>query len=410
MSIFPIGDEQQFIFNVNEEFKSIPIKISYSMEFLKSFSVKELTFAVDKCISTADVFASQIFVANSCPHMEFFPYQRKSIPVFNFANHEEYQIFCKQIRETKINNRDNLYHIFIFSIADSYYHLNFTFNHLIFDGISGLLLCKKIQELLLNPNKEIKWHPFSAHLKSIAHYKKSKKYLVDKDFWEARFFEISKSQYLFKDFININEAKTKQISFETSKKFKKNLLSYCAKKNISPHVFIVTVLAQVMNEKTGCKNFYFEIPMGNRLGRNEKNSLGIYEISPPFIFDFTKYPNIDALFDSVYKQSSNYYKHRNFDWITKISSQKLKEKYGRYVPQLCFSYLCSNQKPSNSSIAVIHHHHAKTDILPINLYVSDYLDWQTMTFCYTYWSSYFTQEEILEFHQKIENKIAKIIK
>ena len=72
--------------------------------------------------------------------MEFLPYKRQDIPVFDFSNEEEYQIFCKQVRETKINNRDKLYYIFAFSIAGSYYNIHFSFNHMIFDAISGLLL------------------------------------------------------------------------------------------------------------------------------------------------------------------------------------------------------------------------------------------------------------------------------
>ena len=59
MSILPLCDEQQYIFNVNEEIESIPMKISYSMEFSKSFSPDELSFAVDKCIKTADVFGAR---------------------------------------------------------------------------------------------------------------------------------------------------------------------------------------------------------------------------------------------------------------------------------------------------------------------------------------------------------------
>lgn len=409
MSILPICDEQQFIFNVNEEFKSIPIKISFSMEFSKSFSVEELSFAVDKCISTADVFAARCVAKDGRQYMEFLPYQKQDIRVLNFANEEEYLIFCNQVKATKINNRDKLYYIFIFSISDSYYHLNFTFNHLIFDGISALLLYKKIQEILLNPSEEINWYPFSAHLDSIKNYNNSNKYLTDKEFWEDRFSKISKSEYLFSDVIDVNEAPIKEASFQTSKKFKEDLLEYCTKNNISPHIFIVTVLAQIINEKTGCKCFYFEIPIGNRLGRNEKNSIGIYEISPPFIFDFTEYSNIFDLFKSIHKQSTDYYKHRNFDWNSKICSETYERKYGRYIPQFSFSYLCQNKKPS-VSFATLHHHNAETDILPINLYISDYHDWQTMTFCYTYWVNYFTDEEVVEIHKDIETKIASIIK
>lgn len=60
MNILPICDEQQYIFNVNEELKDIPFQVSYSMEFSKSFTVEELSFAVDKCISSADVLQQDV--------------------------------------------------------------------------------------------------------------------------------------------------------------------------------------------------------------------------------------------------------------------------------------------------------------------------------------------------------------
>jgi len=406
--ILPICDEQQYIFNVNEAVTSIPIKISYSMEFLISLSPEELSFAVDKCIKTADVFGARCVVKDSRQFMEFLPYQKHDIPVFNFSTEEEYQIFCNQVRATKINNRDKLYYLFIFSIAGSYFHIHFSFNHLIFDAISGLLLSEKIQKILLGKNEDVKWHPFSAYLENIDSYNKSEKYLKDKEFWEDRFLEISKSEYLFNDVIDIDESPIKKLTFQTSKKFKEELFEYCSNINISPHILIVVFLAQSIKDKTGCKRFYFEIPIGNRVGMNEKNSIGPYEIGPPFIFDFTKYHDISDLFQSVQKQSIDYYKHRNFDWNTKIFSEPYERKYGRYIPQFCFSYFCYNQKPL-VSLARLHHHHGKSDFLPMTLHVTDYLDWQTMTFSYMYWENYFTDEEVEKIHKDIETGIATII-
>ncbi len=408
MIVLPICDEQQYFFNVNEAFNSIPMKISYSMRFLKSFSAEEITFAVEKCIKTADVFAATCVVKDGHQYMAFLPYQKKDIPVFDFSSEEEYEIFCNQSRATKINNRDQLYDIFIFSISGSYYHLHFIFNHLIFDGISALVLSEKIQEILLNPNEEIKWHPFSAHLDSIKHYKESEKYLADKAFWEDRFLEISKSEYLFSDVIDTNESLIKSLTFQTSPKLKELLFAYCTKNNISPHILIVAVLAQIINDKTGCKRFYFEMPIANRLGTNEKNSIGIYETTFPFIFDFTRYSNIFDLLESVRKQSMDYYKRKNFDLTSKINSESYEKKYGRYIPQFCFSYFCGNKKPS-VPLTTLHHHHSETDVMPMSLYISDYLDWQTMTFCYTYWVDYFTDEEVVEIHHDIETRIANMI-
>ncbi|WP_312048179.1 condensation domain-containing protein [Anaerotignum sp.] len=408
MRVLPICDEQKYIFDVNEAIGSIPLKISYSMEFSMNFPPEELSFAIDQCIKTADVFGARCLVQDGRQYMEFLPYQKHDIPVFHFSTEEDYHLFYKEVWATKINNREKLYYIFIYSIAGSYYGIHFSFNHLIFDGLSVLLLTDKIQKVLLLKDEEVKWHPFQTYLENIKKYNESEKYVIDKEFWEDRFLVLSNCEYLFHDVIDNEEAAIKEVTFQTSKKIKDELYAYCSKNNISAPSLIATVLADIINKKTGCKRFYFEIPIGNRLGAKEKNSLGVYEIGPPFIFDFTKYNNIFDLYQSVQKQSVDYYKHRNFDWNTKILSEEYEEKYGRYIPQFSLSYFCTNKKPS-VSVSTLKHHNCETDFLPMTLYIADYLNWETIGFSYIYWENYFSDEEVIEIHRDIETGIAKLI-
>jgi hypothetical protein len=408
MNILPICDEQQYIFDVNEAIKSIPMKITYSMEFSKSFSVEELSAAIDQCIKTADIFAARCVVKDNRQYIEFMPYQKKDIPVFDFSTKEEYQMFCNQVRTTKINNRENLYYIFIYSIAGSYYHICFNFNHLIFDGISGLLLSEKIQKVLNDKKEEIIWHPYSDYLNRIKDYRESQKYLEDTIFWEDRFLEISKCNYLFGEVITTGESTIKELSYQTGQKLKEELIKLCSRSDINLYCLIATVLAQILSDKTHCKRFYFEIPIGNRLGTNDKNSLGVYEVAFPFIFDFDRYRNLYDLLESVQKQAFNYYRHNNFDWNAKLISEQYVRKYGSYIPQLSFSYFCTNKEPS-VSFATLNYHHCETDLLPMTLYVSDYLDWRTISFNYMYWDNYFTEQEVAEIHQKMENQMVNII-
>ena len=396
----PICDEQNYIFNVNEAIHSIPLKISYSLVFSESFSPEELICAIEKCIETADIFGAQFQVNDGRSYMEFLPYQKRDIAVIDFSSRDEYQMYCRVAMAEKINNRDKLYNIFIYSIAGSLYHIHLCFNHIVFDAISGLLLGDKIQNVLYNKNEEIVWHPYAAFLEKINHYYDSEKYLHDKEFWDMRFDEISHCQHLFPEVIDLNESATKTMILQTSKAFKTALLSYCSDHTISPHVAIVAVLARIISIKTGCKRFYFEIPIGNRSGNDEKNSLGTYEISPPFIFDFTTTDNIFDLIKSVKKQSVDYYKHKNYDWNTKIFSEPYEKKYGRYIPQFCFSYFCENRKPP-VPYATYHYYHSDSDYLPMTLHIADFLDWQTMTFSYMYWSTCFTDDEIATIHKQV---------
>ena len=270
------------------------------------------------------------------------------------------------------------------------------------------MLGEKIQKFLFDRNEEITWHPYAAFLDKINRYYQSEKYLIDKEFWENRFYELSQCEYLFKDVIDTDESAIKNLIFKTSETFKKALFGFCAENHISPHIVIVAVLARTISIKTECKRFYFEIPIGNRSGMEEKNSIGTYEIGPPVIFDFTTSDNLVDLFESVKKQSWDYYKHKNYDWNTKIFSETYEKKYGRYIPQFCFSYFCENKEPP-VPYATLHYKHPEADFLPMTLHVSDFLDWQTITFTYMYWANYFSEAEVREIHREVEAGIAGLL-
>ena len=185
-------------------------------------------------------------------------------------------------------------------------------------------------------------------------------------------------------------------------------MELCYKNNMKVYCLLVAVLAQILSEKTHCKRFCFEVPIANRSGANDKNSLGLYEVTFPFILDFDRYQNLFDLLESIQKQSINYYRHNSFDWNTKIVSEQNEKKYGRYIPQISFSYFCTNKELSLSFVT-LNYHRCETDLLPMTVYISDYLDWRTITFNYMYWDNYFTEQEVAEIHQKLEKRIENMI-
>lgn len=408
MNIYPLCDEQKYIFDVNEGIRGIPMNVSFVIEFKKHFSVDELRRAIETCILPADISGARCVVNEGRPYMEFLPPQIPDIQAHHFANAEAFERFRDSITESKINNRDKLYHIAIYAIAGSVNHIHFCFNHMIFDGVSAILLLYKIQQALLDQQIKISWHPFSAYLEKIDRYNKSEKYLADQAFWEGRFAEIAQCDSLFNDVLDVEVAPIKELVFQSSPSFKKWLLAFCSEHKLSPHLLIATVLAELIYIKTGCSRFYFEIPIGNRLGAKEKDSLGVYEIGPPFIFDFDKYRGFAELLQSVQKQSRDYYKHKDYDWNKKIFSAPCVEKYGEYNPQFLFSYF-SYSKDYSAPFATWRHLQTKNSFLPITLYVSDYFDCTAFSFSYVFWAHYFSSEEIIDIHQMIESRISHII-
>jgi hypothetical protein len=343
------------------------------------------------------------------PYMEFLSPQKAHIHAHTFASEDDYHRFRDDILTTAIDNRGNLYHIFVFTVAGTLRNCIFyCFNHLVFDGISALLLIENIQHILLNPQEEIVWHPFSDYLERMERYSRSDKYLVDQAFWENQFAELSNCEYLFPGAIEMKEAPIRELRFQTSHALKRKFLAYCSDHAISPHLLIVTILAELIHAKTNAKRFYFEIPIGNRLGAKERNSIGPYEIGLPIIFDFNQYQDTWDLLDAVNKQSKDYYRHKNFDWNTKIYSEPYQQRYGHYIPQFCFSYFCSNRS-LDVPFANWRHLHFGSNNLPMTLYIADYIDREAFTFSYVFWYHYFPDEDVTAIHKDIELRIENII-
>lgn len=408
MVTLPVCDEQRFIFNVNEKLPGIPLKIFFSQEFTRCFLPAELSSAINRVIRSADVFGARIAVSDDTPEMVFLPYRPRTFQVFDFATIEEYQAHYVSVQESEINNRDRLWHIFIFSIAGSCYHVHFCFNHIIFDGISGLLLNERILSALSDNDETPRWHPYADHLDRIKQYRCSDQYLSDKAFWDSRFDELSRCDYVFPEIRSIDYSSSKALVVDTGEEFKSELLSFCADHRISPPTLIMSVLAQIVSVTTGRKRFYFEAPSGNRSGADEKNSIGAYEIGVPVVFDFHNTESALDLIGSVRQQLREHYKHKNYDWVERYSELH-ESSYNPYIPQISFSYFCANQQPS-SPFASLRHRHPDADLMPITLYVSDTLNWRTITFAYRYWDAYFSEAKILEIHKQLEAGIAGIMR
>lgn len=408
MAIFPLCDEQKYLFDVNETIPGIPANISFTLTFSKFFSADELRCAVEKCLLPADISGARCVIKGGQPHMEFMPSERLEISVHRFASTEDFEQFCEKVAASKINNRDKLYYITIYTIADSFNHLYFCFNHIIFDAISGLLLTRSILNFLLGEQKQINLHPFSAHLERIDRYTKSDKYLADQEFWERRFAEISQCDYLFSDAIDIEVASSKEMAFQSSQSFKRSLLEFCAQQKISSALLIATVFAELMHIKTGRARFYFEVPIANRLEAKEKESMGVYEIGPPIIVDFHKYCSLVEQLDSMQKQLRDYHEHKDFDWNKRIFSQPYIEKYGNYCPQLLYSHF-SHHKNYSAPFVKIRHLKGNISFLPFTFYVSNYIDYDALTFSYVFWDKYFSSDEINDLHQRIESRINQIV-
>lgn len=404
-----LTDEQSYIFDVNDRSKGTPYNISFEIRFSRHFPVEQLRHAVKKCLLPADISGAKCFTDGNEKHMEFSAPTIPEIKTYNFPSTEQYQRYCDSIPEKEINNRDKLFHAFIYSINNSFNNLHFCFNHLVFDGISGIILYEAIQKVLLDEHTEIHWHPFASHLEKVRLNSTRISHIDDEKFWETKFHELSRCEPIFKGAIGIEESDATSLNFQLDKESKSALLGYCEQKKISPYLVISSALAELLAKKNGCQRISIEIPIGNRVGKEEKNSIGAYEIAAPFTFDFSNSNKLNDAIESAKIQSREFYRHKDFPWSNGIISPSNMEKNGPYTPQVEVSYFCFNKNHS-LGFASLHHHNSKSSNLPFSLYISDYLDYEEMSFYYIFWGQYISCATIIEIQNALECSLMELVR
>lgn len=405
--LLPLSDEQEYCFNLNEALAGNLLNIAFTIEFPQRIPPETIAKTVENCLSNADIFSAQLVASNRGRFMAFHPCQPCHIPIVNFASRGDFDHFIRNDPAANINNRDKLFGGMIYSIADSVHHIYLCCNHVIFDGYSALSLKDKICASLSSGQAAVSWHPFARHLEDIAKYRASEQYRQDAAFWKKTFAELGQAEPLFPALLGQGDAIMQSVCLPGAQELKTALNEYGRQNNVSPHMVIVAVLARLLRHATGRKRFVIEIPIANRVGLKEKNSLGAYEITTPIIFDFSRSDDLQTCTEDVRYQSRSMYRCRRYDWNKKVYTDSFSKRYGQYAPQVCFSYYCQNNEECQS-VATLNHLYPERDPMPLSIHVSDFHDAKTMVFAYLYWAHFFTAADLTDLHRQLIADIAAL--
>lgn len=405
--LLPLSDEQDYFFNFNEALAGNLLNIAITIEFPQRIPPETIAKMVENCMSNADIFSAQIVASNRGCFMAFHPCKPCHIPIVNFAGRDDFDHVIRDYPAAILNNRDKLFGGMIYSIADSVHHIYLCCNHVIFDGYSALSLKDKICASLSSGQTTVGWYPFARHLEGIAKYRAGEKYRQDAAFWEKKFAELSQAEPLFPALLGQGDAIVQRLSLLGTQELKTALEEYGRQNKVSPHMVIVAALARHLRKTTGRKRFVIEIPIANRVGINEKNSLGAYEMTTPILFDFSRSDDLPTCIEAVKNQSRSMYKCRHYDWNRKVYADSFSKQYGPYAPQVCFSYYCRNNREYQST-ATINYLYPEREPLPLTIHVSDFQDAKTMVFAYLYWAHVFTAADLTDLHRQIIADIAAL--
>lgn len=308
-------------------------------------------------------------------------YEYEEIEVINCFNKDMDEIKDVMQKDAEIPFKffdSKLYKIKIYLLPKSKTGIYIKLHHIIADAWVTKILLKQFNEiynLLVNDQDYITdKHSYIDFINKEKSYIESEAYKKDKEYWEEYLKNVPES-IQFKDVALNNESKsirfTKYIPTELSKKINK----YCKERSITPYSFFMSVYAIYLYKTLGKNEFTIGTPLLNRKDYAEKQTVGMFVSTIPFIIRIDENSNVDSLFKSITKDIKNALKHQRYSYNSMLEYvRKDKEDSGNL-----FNTILSfqNMKPDKEYIDYTYDHFwnfSGNQQSSFEIHISDYND------------------------------------
>ena len=237
-----------------------------------------------------------------------------------------------------------------FTIDNTY--ILYKTHHIISDAWSMSQVCEQIKEfyeilLKAKSSESANINVFSrpSYLEFIDReslYKESKKYVLDKDFWEKYVSNIPDSKiYKLSGF----EKKANRLSFPIESKLFNNISDYCSKNKITEYSFFLAILSLYYSKIHNINSMVFGTPFLNRQKRlNEFQTTGMFVSTLPLVVNTSSADDFGELCKQISSLNISLFKHSSYQY------HKIQEAYSNYTNETSglyevgFSYQINKQE------------------------------------------------------------------
>ncbi|GKX31187.1 hypothetical protein SH1V18_36670 [Vallitalea longa] len=230
--------------------------------------------------------------------------------------------------QARFNLLDNkLYHFSIFKINNYEYGIFLKIHHIIADGWSISLIQKQIIEyyndLINELGNQFPIRP--SYLDYIMYendYINSTRYEKNKSFWTERFSNIS-NEFLY----NTAESSVgKRKIFNIDKEFSNKIKQLITKKNYSLNTFFIGILLIYIYKITNGMDLIVGMPAHNRVGKQQKQMIGMFTNTLPFRYIIDPNFNIVELLKDINKQLRLSYINQKYPYDVLIKDLGISKK------------------------------------------------------------------------------------
>ncbi|MDO5556013.1 MAG: amino acid adenylation domain-containing protein, partial [Clostridia bacterium] len=416
-TFYNLTDQQREIWNIEQYYKNTTINnISGTLIIKQKVDFEKLRKSINIFVQKNDSFRTRILIKDGEPKQLIKENLQFSIKEENLINKDELNKIENEIVSTPFNLiNSNLFEFTIIKYNDGTGGFNANVHHIISDAWTMSLLINQIiniYEKLIN-NEEIEEDISPSYLEKITsneEYKKSEKYIKDREYWENTFKDIPETACILPYMCKEQNLDAKRKEYTVEQNLSQKIGIFCERNKVSIYSFLMSIYSFYLSRVSGIETPIIGTPILNRKNFREKNTTGM------FVSTITNKINvnnelkfIDFLFMTA-KTQREIFKHQEFGYegILKLIRKRHNTSARLYDVMLSYQNARNNSDKSKISYETnwIFNNYLLNSLL-INIYDMD--NTGKLKIFYDYQKCKFLDKDIDNIHKRILHIFEQVV-
>ncbi len=408
---YPLTHPQLGIWYTEKMYPGTSIgNISATLKIKENVDVGLLEKAINLLIKNHDSFRLHFKEIDGEPFQYFIDYEYRKIDFFDFDQKGKESLYEWDRLQSQIPFElieSDLCYFAIVKVSEDEFGIYMRFHHLVSDGWS---IVKTVNYIMgyyydLKTNSDYYDNQSSSYIDFInseKEYLSSTRFSADKDFWDARFRNLT----LTNNFINRSKStqlstEAKRKTFTLPNKLTAKLYEYMQCNRTTLVSLLMSALAVYLTRVTGNLEHVIGVPVLNRLNAREKNTCGLFVNTIPFGISIDDSISFRTFVSGITQEWMSILRHQRYPYEL-IKRSKQDSKVSKELYEILISY--QNAKISKNDGMLQNEgrwHFNGRQVTPLYIHINEREDDGSIIIDYDYLTDRFYSKEIEFMHDHI---------
>ena len=370
------------------------------------FSILEK--AANLFIEKTEISRAHFVFENGIPKQYIKEFKSFKINVIDFNTMEELDKYTTDYVLIPMNIIDSdMYKFVMYRFKDGKGGIIPVFHHLINDAwgmgvfISGIMSI--YQSLIDNSDCPYEYQEVSSYLANMSDYRNSSKYDKDKDYWNEVFSTEPELSFI-SSIKNVKKPTASRKVFYFDKGLYTNVENFAKENHSSVYSFFTGIYSLYLANINNTNSSIIGTPVLNRSNFKEKQMSGMFVSTVPLKLDINYDKTYKEFLSEINLTQMSVFRHQKYPYLDLLEEIKHKYNISENLYDFVFSYQNIRDNKKNLNVPYISTWHPTSNIAAsIEVHFYDMDDTGNPSIIYNYQTEKFSEEDIINIHNRIIN-------